>query len=162
MIEYPKYKKVLFCTDFSENADHAFNFAYGVAKRDGGFLYILHVIPGNPQELLIEKLLPEDIKEAIQVVIKEDVDIKYKKHYVEKIRDAILFKVITKSGRADEEIIKCAQKEKVDLIVIGTHGGTGIERVFFGSVAEKVLRRSPIPVFLIPCRKKLDHSYDNP
>jgi len=34
MIEYPKYKKVLFCTDFSENADHAFEFAYGIAKRD--------------------------------------------------------------------------------------------------------------------------------
>jgi len=42
MIEYPHYKKVLFCTDFSENADYAFDFAYGIAKRDEGFLYILH------------------------------------------------------------------------------------------------------------------------
>jgi nucleotide-binding universal stress UspA family protein len=45
MIEYPKYKKVLFCTDFSENSDYAFEFAYGIAKRDEGLLYILHVIP---------------------------------------------------------------------------------------------------------------------
>jgi len=161
MIEYPKYKKVLFCTDFSENADYAFNFAYGVAKRDEAALYILNVIPGNPQELFIEKFLPEHIKETMHRVIEKDVDTKYKKHYVEKIRDGIPFKVITKSGRADEEIIRFAQKEKVDLIVIGTHGETGIERVFFGSVAEKVLRRSPFPVFLIPCRKKHEHSYSN-
>ena len=40
MVEYPKYKKVLFCTDFSENADYAFDFAYGIAKRDEGILYI--------------------------------------------------------------------------------------------------------------------------
>jgi len=44
-MEYPKYKKVLFCTDFSENSDYAFEFAYGIAKRDEGLLYILHVIP---------------------------------------------------------------------------------------------------------------------
>jgi len=161
MIEYPKYKKVLFCTDFSENADYAFEFAYGIAKRDEGLLYILHVIPGNPQELLIEKVLPEGIKETMNRVIEKDVDTKYKKHYAEKIRDGISFKVITKFGRADEEIIGFAQKEKVDLIVIGTHGETGIERVFFGSVAEKVFRRSPFPVFLIPCRKKREYSYSD-
>ena len=40
MIEYLKYKKVLFCTDFSENSDYAFEFAYGIAKRDEGLLYI--------------------------------------------------------------------------------------------------------------------------
>ena len=159
MIEYPKYKKVLFCTDFSENADYAFEFAYGIAKRDEAALYILHVTPGNPQELLIEKFLPEHTKESIRRVIEEDVVTNYKKHYVEKIMDSIPFKVITKSGRADEEIIECAKRENVDLIIIGTHGETGIERVFFGSVAEKVLRRSSIPVFLIPCKKKLESSY---
>ena len=154
MIEYPEYKKVLFCTDFSENADYAFEFACGIAKRDEGLLYILHVIPGNPQELLIEKIIPGDLKEKIHRVIKEDVNTKYKKHYVEKIRDGVTFKVVTKAGREDEEILEFAKEEKVDLIVMGTHGRTGIENVFFGSVAEKVLRRSPIPVFIIPSKKK--------
>ena len=40
MMEYPKYKKVLFCTDFSKNADYAFEFAYGIAKRDDGLLFL--------------------------------------------------------------------------------------------------------------------------
>jgi len=154
MREYPKYKKVLFCTDFSENADYAFEFACGIAKRDEGVLYILHVIPGNPQELFIEKLMPGDLIEKIHKVIEEDVNTKYKKHYIGKIRDGVTCKVVTRSGREDEEILEFAKKEKVDLIVIGTHGRTGIEHVFFGSVAEKVLRRSPIPVFIIPSKKK--------
>jgi nucleotide-binding universal stress UspA family protein len=123
MIEYPKYKKVLFCTDFSENSDYAFEFAYGIAKRDEGLLYILHVIPANPQQ---------------------------------SIENGIKYEIVTKSGREDEEILKFAKDEKVDIIVVGTHGRTGIEHVFFGSVAEKVLRRSPFPLFLIPCRKKLE------
>ena len=112
------------------------------------------MIPGNPQELLIEKIIPGDLKEKIHRVIEEDVNTKYKKHYVEKIRDGVTFKVVTKAGREDEEILEFAKEEKVDLIVMGTHGRTGIENVFFGSVAEKVLRRSPIPVFIIPDRKK--------
>ena len=49
-MEYPKYKKVLFYADFSENADHAFDFAYGIAKRDEGLLYFFHVIPYNPNQ----------------------------------------------------------------------------------------------------------------
>ena len=154
MREYPKYKKVLFCTDFSENADYAFEFAYGIAKRDEGLLYILHVIPGNPQELFIEKLIPGDLVDKVHRVIEEDVNTKYIKHYIEKIRDGGTCKVVTRSGREDEEILKFAKQEKVDLIVMGTHGRTGIENVFFGSVAEKVLKRSPIPVFIIPSKKK--------
>jgi nucleotide-binding universal stress UspA family protein len=152
--EYPRYKKVLFCTDFSDNADYAFEFAYGIAKRDEGLLYILHVIPGNPQELFVEKLISEDLVEKIHKVIGEDANTKCKKHYMDKIGDRDTCKAVTRSGREDEEILKFAKEEKVDLIVMGTHGRTGIENVFFGSVAEKVLRRSPIPVLIIPGKKK--------
>lgn len=157
MLEYAKYKKVLFCTDFSENADYAFQFAFGIAKRDDGLLYILHVIPGNPQEAFVERLMPKGVVEDIHKAMREDVEAKYKEHYVEKIDSAIKFKTITKSGREHEEIIKFAKKEQVDLIVMGTHGATGIEHVFFGSVAERVLRSSPFPVFIIPSRKRLEH-----
>ena len=155
-MEYPHYKKVLFCTDFSENADYAFDFAYGIAKRDEGLLYILHVIPGNPQEAFVERLISRDIVENIHKVIEEDTDKKYKEHYVKKIDDSVKFEIVTKSGREDEEILTFAAQENVDIIVMGTHGRTGIENVFFGSVAEKVLRHSPFPVLTIPCKKKLE------
>jgi nucleotide-binding universal stress UspA family protein len=156
MMEYPKYKKVLFCTDFSKNSDYAFEFAFGIAKRDKGLLYILHVIPVNPHQAFATTMITNEQLEQIQKAIDEDLDSNYQEHYTKKIADAVRFEVITKSGREDEEILKFAKDEKVDIIVVGTHGRTGIEHVFFGSVAEKVLRRSPFPIFVIPCRKKLE------
>ena len=155
-MEYPKYKKVLFCTDFSENSDYAFDFAYGIAKRDEGLLYVLHVRPANPHQAFVENAVGEEILEEVQKNIQEDLDNNYKERYVKKIENGIRYEVVTKSGREDEEILKFAKDEKVDIIVVGTHGRTGIEHVFFGSVAEKVLRRSPFPIFVIPCRKKLE------
>ena len=156
MIEYPKYKKVLFCTDFSENSDYAFEFAYGIARRDEGLLYILHVIPRNLHQETIRGYVSKDILRNIQKDLEQELDDNYKERYTKKIEDAVRFEVVTKSGREDEEIIEFAKKEKVDIIVMGTHGKTGIEHVFFGSVAEKVLRRSPFPLFVIPCKKKLE------
>ena len=154
MIEYQKYKKVLFCTDFSENADYAFNFAYGVAKRDEGLLYILHVIPENPHQGYVDGFIPAADSEKIQQAIEESLGNDFREHYISKIKDHVQYETVIKSGREDEEIVEFARDKKVDIIVMGTHGKTGIEHVFFGSVAEKVIRRSPYPVFIIPCKKK--------
>ena len=158
MIEYPKYKRVLFCTDFSENADYAFEFAFGIAKRDNGLLYILHVIPCNPNQTYVENWIDGETLVKIQRGIEEDLVNNYKERYIKKIEGEIKFETVTKSGREDNEILKFAKKENVDIIVLGTHGRTGIDHVFFGSVAEKVLRHSPLPVFIIPCKKKLERS----
>ena len=156
MIDYPKYKKVLFCTDFSENSDYAFGFAYGIAKRDKGLLYLLHVIPENPHQIFAMGMITPEQVEQIQKGFQEDLDNNYEERYVKKMGDEIEFEIVTKSGREDEEILNFAKAEKVDIIVMGTYGKTGIEHVIFGSVAEKVLRQSPFPVFVIPCRKKLE------
>ena len=156
MREYPQYKKVLLCTDFSENADYAFEFAYGIAKRDEGLLYILHVLPDNPHQAFAERYIGKEDLENIWKSIGEDLYDKYREHYVEKIENEIKFEIVTKSGRGDKEILKFAKEENVDIIVMGTHGKTGIEHVFFGSVAEKVIRNSTLPVFIIPCKKKIE------
>jgi len=158
MIKYPKYEKVLFCTDFSENADYAFEFAYGIAKRDEGLLYILHVIPQNPHQAYAEGLVSAEDSEKIQKSIEEDLVNNYEERYVKKIEGGVKFEIVTRSGREDNEILEFAKKEKADIIVMGTHGRTGIEHVFFGSIAEKILRHSPFPVFIIPDRTKLELS----
>ena len=158
MMEYPKYKKVLFCTDFSEGSDYAFQFALGIAKRDKGLLYILHVIPGNPYQKYAETYITKEDLGKKQKDIEEGVNNQYEEHYVKEMENGTKFRIVTKSGREAEEIIKFSNKEKVDLIVMGTHGRTGIEHVFLGSVAEKVIQRSPFPVFVIPARKILERS----
>jgi nucleotide-binding universal stress UspA family protein len=157
MIGYPTYKKVLFCTDFSENADYAFEFAYGIVKGDGGLLYVLHVIPENPHRPLVDAFLTSEDIERIQKNLEEDLAKKYEEHYLKKIEDSVKCEIVTKSGREDDEIIKSARQEKADIIVMGTHGRTGIEHAFFGSIAERVVRHSTFSVFIIPCREKLEH-----
>lgn len=154
MIEYPKYKKVLFCTDFSENSDCAFDYAFGVAKRDNSMLYILHVIPGNPYKDYLNLYLSKKDWDRVKTNMREDLDKKFSDQYLSHIKDQSKVKIVVKAGLEDEEILRFAKKEKIDLITIGTHGRTGIEHALFGSVAEKVIRSSRIPVFIIPCKQK--------
>jgi nucleotide-binding universal stress UspA family protein len=154
MIEYPKYKKVLFCTDFSENSDCAFDYAFGVAKRDNSMLYILHVIPGKPYKDYLNIYLSEKDLNRIKANIQEDLNKKFNDQYLIHIKDQSKVRIVVKTGLENEEILKFAKKEKIDLITIGTHGRTGIDHALFGSVAEKVIRSSPIPVFIIPCKQK--------
>ena len=158
MMRYPTYKKVLFCTDFSEGSDYAFQFAFGIAKRDKGLLYILHVIPDNPYQKYAETYMTKEDLGKKQKDIEKGVNNQYEEHYVKKMENGTKFRIVTKSGREAEEIIKFSKNEKVDIIVMGTHGRTGIGHVFLGSVAEKVIRRSPFPVFIIPTRKVLERS----
>jgi nucleotide-binding universal stress UspA family protein len=156
MIDYPKYKKVLFCTDFSKISDCAFDYAFGIAKRDEGMLYILHVIPLTPQQYHLERHLTRKQLDDIAATLEEDRKRMFAEKYLNFIKDKTKVKVVTELGHEDEKILEFIQKEKIDIVVIGTHGRTGIEHVFLGSVAEKIVRRSPIPVFVIPCREKPD------
>ena len=150
MRKYPQYKKVLFCTDFSETSDNAFDYAYGVAKRDKGELYILHVLPRNPHQDFAELYIDSETSERINKAIEEDIDYNNRERYLKKIENGLKHHVVIRSGREDEEILKFARKEGADILVIGTNGKTGIEHALVGSVAERVIKRSPIPVFVIP------------
>ena len=159
MIEYPKYKKVLFCTDFSENADYAFGFAFGVAKRDEALHYILHVKTDIADQAYLEGtgdqgLYPE-MTEAMKETAQKALDNDFQEHYAKKL-ESVPFEIVTKSGREYQETIGFAEENDVDLIVIGTHGRTGVKHTLFGSVAEMIIRHSPVPVFVIPSRERVD------
>lgn len=154
MIEYPKYKKVLFCTDFSACSDRAFDYAFGIAKRDEGILYIMHVIPKNYDHYNLERCLNKEELNKIKTTLQEDREKIYNDKYLSHIKDKSKVQIVTRSGREDKKILEFARKTGIDIIVIGTHGRTGIEHLFIGSVAEKVIRYSPIPVFIIPCEEK--------
>jgi nucleotide-binding universal stress UspA family protein len=152
MIDYPKYKKILFCTDFSENCDLAFGYAYGIAKRDDGALYIIHVIPTVSS--YVESYLGGDQWKKIEENNWKEIDRMLEEKYLSQIEDRSRVRAVVKSGREDEEILDFAKKESVDIIIVGTQGRTGIRHAFLGSVAEKIVRRSFVPVFVIPCKKR--------
>lgn len=153
MIDYPKYRKVLFCTDFSKNSDCAFDYAFGIAKRDDGILYILHVIPETPNQYRLERHFTPRQLEKMRESLRQERERLYEEKYLSQIRDREKVRVVTESGREEDRIIDFIKREGIDIVVLGTHGRTGIEHVFLGSVAEKVVRRSPVPVFVIPYKE---------
>jgi nucleotide-binding universal stress UspA family protein len=158
MIDYPKYNKVLFCTDFSKISDCAFDYAFGIAKRDEAVLYILHVIPPMPQPDILRLHLTGEQMDKVEADHQEYLKKMFNNKYLKHIKDKTKVKIVTISGREDDKIIEFVQEEKIDILVIGTCGRTGMEHVLLGSVAEKVIRRSPIPVFVIPCKDKIEPS----
>ncbi len=143
------FKKILFCTDFSENSHWAFTYALNLAKNYNSKLFILHVtpVPTCPEQLTIY-LPPEKLRE-LMIAQKNELEKELNTHYRRKLKEFKNYKVLFKEGEPFMEIIQMAKKESVNLIVMGTHGRTGLDHVFFGSTAEKVVRKSPCPVLTI-------------
>jgi nucleotide-binding universal stress UspA family protein len=149
------FKKILFCTDFSENAQWAFTYALRLAKTFKSKLLILHVTPEpvHPEQLSI--YLPEEKLDELRISQKKEIDQQLKTRYIKKMRAFKDYKVVLKEGEPFVEIIQIAKKNSADLIVMGTHGRSGLDHILFGSTAEKVVRKSPCPVLTIrlPGRK---------
>lgn len=136
-------KKILFPTDFSEGSDNALPYAADMARHYGAKLYLLHVI--------------QDIAEAMgwyvpHVSLDElyrDIEGNAARYGVEEFRGLKDIERIVVKGTPYQEILKFAGEKKADLIVIGTHGRKGLDRVIFGSTAEKVVRDAPCPVLSV-------------
>jgi nucleotide-binding universal stress UspA family protein len=143
------FKKILFCTDFSEDSHWAFTYALNLAKTYKSNLLIFHVTPKpvHPEQLSI--YLPPEKMEELKVSQKKEIDQQFKTHYIKKMGRFKHYQIFLKEGEPFFEIIQKAKKDSADLIVMGTRGRTGLDHVLFGSTAEKVVRKSPCPVLTI-------------
>lgn len=142
-----KIKKILLTTDFSDYASYAFSYAVEFAEKFKAKIGVLHVI-----EPIIA---PTDFTwESYDIAELEKKSREYTQHSLDKIirgkiPDTIKAIPIIRYGRSFEEIIRCAKDEKFDIIIMSTHGLTGISHILFGSTAEKVVRKSPVPVLTV-------------
>ena len=145
------FKKILCPLDFSEFTDEIMQYATDIAKRYDAELHLLHVVPNPTYFTPYESFLtPENII-AIEGTIEKEVTRNFDK--VLKGID-IPAKTVSKIGAAFVEIIEYIKAEGIDLVVMGTHGRSGIEHILIGSVAEKVVRKSPCPVMTIRPKNK--------
>ncbi len=142
-------ERVLFPTDFSDNSEYALDYAIDLAERYGAELILLHVAsqPVYPvaPEAFIPNYSPEKLAEQLEKEAEEKIDQLIK----EKIKQRVTCRKIVLTGTPFKEIIDTAKDLGVNLIVMATHGRTGLAYAFMGSVAEKVVRKASCPVLTI-------------
>ncbi len=139
-----KIEKILFPTDFSECAQHAQMYALSLATEYKAQLIVLHVVP--------QLNLPPEM-EATASALYDEMEKKAKEKIFKLVPKRFLNKIkiqnVVVRGVPFLEIIKEAKKRNVDLIIIATHGRTGLQHAMFGSTAEKVSRKAPCPVLIV-------------
>lgn len=141
------FKSILFATDFSESSDHAFEYALSMAKCFNARLLILHII--NELVDLRGFYVPHISIDSLEEEMEESARNMMDKFIESHTQNYGRVEPIVVPGIPYDEILKKAEDESVDLIVLGTHGRTGLDHVLFGSTAEKVVRKSTIPVMTI-------------
>ena len=133
-----KAKTILFPTDFSHTGDAAMELATMLARDSGAKMLIVHVeeppmaYGGGELYYGIPEPATDDLKKMLVDVKPTDSNISYEHRLI--------------TGEPASAIVKLAEEEGVDMIVLGTHGRTGLFRLLMGSVAEAVVRRAKCPV----------------
>jgi len=136
-------KTILHPTDFSRPSEYAFQVACALARDYGAKLVVLHVdLPPVTIGEVISSLDPEEYKEKLWA------EFRRLEAMEAGIRD---LRVETKfvEGNPAKEILNVAREIKPELVVMGTHGRTGLSRLLMGSVAEEIVRKSPFPVLTV-------------
>jgi nucleotide-binding universal stress UspA family protein len=138
-------KKILWATDFSDEAQEALIYAEAFAEVFKAKIVALHVVPDfSPALYDAAYVIREDLARRLNFIKEEE---KNKLAAMKKAK-GIPFKAIVKEGSASKTIIETAEEEKVDMIVMGRKGMSAIEKLFIGSVANQVLRNSPVPILI--------------
>lgn len=128
---------ILFPTDFSRQSEYAYHLACALARDYGAKLLIVHV--QAPPVVMGEALPESPSPEAIKKQLKE----------LYPTEDSIVVERLVFEGDAVAEIVRHAAEFRADLVVMGTHGRSGLTRLLVGSVAEGVLRKAACPVLTI-------------
>ncbi len=133
-------KKILAPTDFSDISAKGVGYACQLAKEVGAELIILNIVTLDESNLVNRREM-EQHKQLLDEFLKE------------KVADAgsgLNIRKVVEPGQPDATVVHWAENENVDLMVMSSHGRSGLSRVLMGSVTEQILRRSPCPVLVVP------------
>jgi universal stress protein A len=155
------FKKILCPTDFSEPSFEALKAAQELALHFSAELILVHVVAPVPRVSVTEAPEvhgnPHDLNVPLHMEkLEEEAQDRLRKLADQRLSKDVRVQQIVVHGRAADEIVKVAGEEKVDLIVLATHGESGWSQFFFGSVTERVVRTAGHPVLVIraPRQKK--------
>ena len=140
-------KQILVPTDFSENAQHAVSYAVGLAKQCSATLHLLHT-PVIPTYLLMD-LSYSPGPEAVTRILNDAQEAIDQQAKVVASAGVEHFTAI-REGTVHEVIRDYAKEHDVDLVVVGTHGRSGVAKLMYGSVTERVLKTVHTPIIVVP------------
>lgn len=141
-------KKILVPVDFSDNSKAALKTAVQFGTFFQAELVLIHVIEPlfyPPDFTLGQITVPSMDTKNIEEQARQEL----MKLALMEVQGKLESKVIVKSGKPFSEIIDTAAEEDVDLIIISSHGHSGMEQILFGSTSEKVVRKAPCPVLTL-------------
>lgn len=142
------YHNILFCTDFSDNADFAFFYALASTRfSEKAELHILHVLPEPDAQFWRTYLYEVD---DVDAKANADMSEKIKNTYLKHAYPNLSITISIEKGNTEQEILNYAQKIDADLIVIGRQGSSSLGTHLFGKVTEKIARKAACPVLIIP------------
>ena len=168
----PEIKKILYATDLSKNSAYAFFYAVDLARRHNARIVILHAI--QPVYHMYSEAMSAYVVEMLEGAKKKEreMDLEVMKTNLQEFCKRtetqigppcveLVSKILVPLGHPVEEILKAADEERCDAIVLGTHGKGFLRQTFLGSVAGSVLERTRKPVFIIPLpSEKTDIDWD--
>lgn len=151
------FSKILVPIDFSEYTDDIVRHATEIARKFGSTIHLIHVIPNmdyfTPYESFMAAENMMTVQKGVEVEVQRDL---------EKVAAGIEGIPVTKvvrTGVSFVEIVDYVKSEHIDLVIMATHGRGGLEHIIIGSVAEKVVRKSPCPVLTIrPAKRQMKGS----
>jgi nucleotide-binding universal stress UspA family protein len=141
-----KIKRLLVPTDFSELASPVIDYAREFTESFSAELHLLHVLESHitTTQFVMGLTIPERVEESSQIAkshLEQMFDVEWARKH------SIICE--TAHGVPYVQIIRYAREHEIDLILMGTHGRTGLPHVFIGSVAERVVQHAPCPVLTI-------------
>jgi nucleotide-binding universal stress UspA family protein len=146
-------KNILAPTDLSQHAESGLRYAVGLAERFGAALHLVHVLPEvvapvGPEPMILPSLPAEYYDEAQAHALDALAKVLKPEWGTPKnVEEAVCW------GDPVQSIITYARDHAVDLIVLATHGRTGLGHVLLGSVAERIVREAPCPVLTVRDRR---------
>jgi nucleotide-binding universal stress UspA family protein len=144
------FRRILVATDFAESAERAMTCGVQLARRHGAEIILLHVYMDLPAYPEITAGQVETIYEEQRRWIEDALERRARAARAE----GLLARAVLKTGPAAATIAETAAAEGVDLIVVGTHGRSGLDRLIVGSVAERVVRLAYCPVLVVKTSEK--------
>lgn len=141
------FKKILFPIDLSETSPKIVPFITAMAEKFDSKIHILFV--ARIFQHFTSIYVPHTSIDAFENVIYEGAQKSLLEFAEKHFKNAARIKTAVVKGDAAEEIINYIKKEGIDLVIMGTHGRKGLDKVIFGSVAERVSKTAQVPVMLI-------------